>query len=561
MRFKKYPESYNPIVEYWEQIVNGLVVSDKIRRTYSKIINDLTHPDEFFYSARRANHVLEFAENFCHHSKGKAGGQLVELELWEKAMLATIFGFVDNSGLRKYQRAVLIIGKKNGKSLLASIVGLYLLVADGEAGAEVYAVATKKDQSKIIWSESKRMVNKSPFLKKKIKTLVSELSTEFNDGTFKPLSSDSDTLDGLNIHGGLMDEFHQWKNGRPLYDIIADGITAREQPLIFMTSTAGVIREDIYDDIYDEAKRTINGYGDENGYRDERSIFFVYELDNRKEWTDPDCWEKANPGLGTIKNKKILEEKVEKAKMNPKQVKNLVCKEFNIPETNSEAWLTFEQLNNTETFDIDELKPRYFIGGADLSSTTDLTAAKAIFKVRNDERLYVISMYWIAEDLVEKKVKEDRIPYDLWIEQGFVRTCSGNKVHAKYVTKWFEEIKEKYDIYPLYIGYDAWSANYWVEEMQNIFGESVMIPVRQGKKTLSAPMKSLGADLSAHKVVYNNNPVDKWCLANTAYDEDRNGNIQPTKTSKSTRRIDGTAALLDAYVVLSDKSEEYESLL
>ena len=561
MRFKKYPESYNPIVEYWEQIVNGLVVSDKIRRTYSKIINDLTHPDEFFYSARRANHVLEFAENFCHHSKGKAGGQLVELELWEKAMLATIFGFVDNSGLRKYQRAVLIIGKKNGKSLLASIVGLYLLVADGEAGAEVYAVATKKDQSKIIWSESKRMVNKSPFLKKKIKTLVSELSTEFNDGTFKPLSSDSDTLDGLNIHGGLMDEFHQWKNGRPLYDIIADGITAREQPLIFMTSTAGVIREDIYDDIYDEAKRTINGYGDENGYRDERSIFFVYELDNRKEWTDPDCWEKANPGLGTIKNKKILEEKVEKAKMNPKQVKNLVCKEFNIPETNSEAWLTFEQLNNTETFDIDELKPRYFIGGADLSSTTDLTAAKAIFKVRNDERLYVISMYWIAEDLVEKKVKEDRIPYDLWIEQGFVRTCSGNKVHAKYVTKWFEEIKEKYDIYPLYIGYDAWSANYWVEEMQNIFGESVMIPVRQGKKTLSAPMKSLGADLSAHKVVYNNSPVDKWCLANTAYDEDRNGNIQPTKTSKSTRRIDGTAALLDAYVVLSDKSEEYESLL
>lgn len=541
--------------------MNGLVVSDKIRRTYSKIINDLTHPDEFFYSARRANHVLEFAENFCHHSKGKAGGQLVELELWEKAMLATIFGFVDNSGLRKYQRAVLIIGKKNGKSLLASIVGLYLLVADSEAGAEVYAVATKKDQSKIIWSESKRMVNKSPFLKKKIKTLVSELSTEFNDGTFKPLSSDSDTLDGLNIHGGLMDEFHQWKNGRPLYDIIADGITAREQPLIFMTSTAGVIREDIYDDIYDEAKRTINGYGDENGYRDERSIFFVYELDNRKEWTDPDCWEKANPGLGTIKNKKILEEKVEKAKMNPKQVKNLVCKEFNIPETTSEAWLTFEQLNNTETFDIDELKPRYFIGGADLSSTTDLTAAKAIFKVRNDERLYVISMYWIAEDLVEKKVKEDRIPYDLWIEQGFVRTCSGNKVHAKYVTKWFEEIKEKYDIYPLYIGYDAWSANYWVEEMQNIFGESVMIPVRQGKKTLSAPMKSLGADLSAHKVVYNNNPVDKWCLANTAYDEDRNGNIQPTKTSKSTRRIDGTAALLDAYVVLSDKSEEYESLL
>ena len=201
------------------------------------------------------------------------------------------------------------------------------------------------------------MVRKSPALLKRIKTLVAELSSElYNDGVFKPLASDSDTLDGLNIHGALMDEFHQWKNGRPLYNIIADGTSAREQPLNFMTSTAGTIREDIYDEVYDETTMIINGYFDENGYKDERKIAFIYELDSRKEWTDPKMWRKANPGLGTIKNERTLAEKVERAKKNPALVKNLVCKEFNIRETSTEAWLNFDQLNNTATFDIAKLK-------------------------------------------------------------------------------------------------------------------------------------------------------------------------------------------------------------
>lgn len=305
----RYPEDYNPIAEYWGKIQDGKVtVSKKIYKTYKKLAYDLENPGEFFYSPKRANHIIEFAENFCRHSKGKFGGTPVILELWEKAMLAAIFGFVDINGCRKYQRAVLIIGKKNGKSLLASVVGLYLLIADGEAGPEVYAVATKKDQAKIIWTEAKRMVKKSASLNRRIKALTHELSSEdYNAGIFKPLASDSDTLDGLNIHGALMDEFHQWKNGRPLYDIMADGITAREQPLIFMTSTAGTIREDIYDFIYDEAERTVNGYFDPDGYKDERSIYFVYELDERKEWVDEKAWYKANPGLGTIKNlRKIM---------------------------------------------------------------------------------------------------------------------------------------------------------------------------------------------------------------------------------------------------------------
>lgn len=558
----KYSDTYNPILEYWEKIKNKeVIVCDKLYRTYKKVVNDLNDPGEFFYSNKRGNHIIEFIENFCRHSKGKMGGKPVILELWEKAMLATIFGFINIDGVRKYQFAELIIAKKNGKSLLSSCVGLYLQVADGEAGPEIYSVATKKDQAKIIWQESKRMVKKSPTLRKRIRTLVAEMDSDFNDGIFKPLASDSDSLDGLNVHGALMDEIHQWKNGKALYDIIADGVTAREQPLIFVTTTAGTIREDIYDMKYDEAEMLINGYEDDNGYKDERSIFFIYELDKREEWTDEKSWIKANPGLGTIKNARTLKEKVEKAKKNPLLVKNLLCKEFNIRETSSEAWLTFEEINNTATFDIRELKPRYGIGGADLSSTTDLTCATILFKVPDDEHIYVIQMYFLPEDLLEKRVKEDKIPYDIWAEQGLLRTTPGNRVDYRHVTEWFLEMQNEYDIYIYSGGYDGWSATYWVEEMKDTFGKETWEAVIQGKKTLSGPMKSLGADLDKKIINYNNNPILKWCLTNTAVDVDKNDNIQPIKTSNQRRRIDGLASLLDAYVQYERIKENYESVI
>ena len=581
-KLKRYAPDYNPIREYWQAIQDGReVVSKKIYKTYKHLIHKLDHPGEYFYSPARANHVIEFFENYLRHSKGKLGGRLIVLELWQKAILATIFGFVDIEGNRQYRKALLIVGKKNGKSTLASGIGLYMQLADGELGPEVYSAATKKDQAKIIWQEAKRMVRKSPSLLKRVRALVAELVSDFNDGIFKPLASDSDTLDGLNVHCALLDEIHQWKNGRALYDIIADGVTAREQPLVFACSTAGVIREDIYDDEYDDADRLIAGYDDPEGYHDEHTIAFIYELDARSEWTDPKCWRKANPGLGTIKNLKALADKVQKAKQNPALVKNLVCKEFNIRETSSEAWLSFEELVNKDTFQLlpKEKKfiwhhwegeeeqtielpyPKYGIGGADLSSTTDLTAAKVLFMVPGCPKVFALSMYWLAQDLLERRVHEDRIPYDRWHERELVRLCPGNKVHHKYVTEWFIEVQNELDIYIPYVGYDSWSAVYWVGDMEATFGKSAMIPVHQGKKTLSDPMKRLHNDLDSKLIVYNNNPVDRWCLANTAYEEDKNGNIQPHKTSKPTRRIDGTAALLDAFTILQDKQDEYESLI
>ena len=561
VRRKEELEEKNKIRQGLE--VNGAVNSSwKVYRMYREIIRFLDDPQsEWEYYPARANHAIEFVENYCKHSKGKLGGKPFILELWQKALVAATFGIIHKiSRLRKYREVMLMVARKNGKSTLSAAIGLYMQLADEEPGAEVYAVATKKDQAKIIWLEAKRMIKKSPVLLRRTKPLVAEINAEFNDSFFKPLGRDSDSLDGLNVHCATMDEIHAWTDDN-LYDVVVDGTTAREEPLIFITTTAGTVREHVFDRKYDEAQNLINGFDDPEGYKDEHFLPVIYELDSRKEWTKEETWVKANPGLGTIKRIDQLRAKVQKAILNSSLVKNLLCKDFNIPETTSEAWLTFEEANNPNVFDILALKPRYGIGGTDLSSTTDLTAAKVIFQVPDDPNIYVLSMYWIPEELVEKRITEDKIPYDIWIEKGYVRTCPGNSNHPKYVTEWFREVQEKYDICISWVGYDAWSAKYWVEEMKMEFGEMSMISVIQGKKTLSSPMKNMKAKLQSNLINYNNNPVDRWCLCNTAVDVDKNDNIQPIKTSNQRRRIDGTAALLDAYVVYEEKMNDYLSLI
>jgi phage terminase large subunit-like protein len=553
----------NPILEYWQAIESGdVIVSNKVKRVYKKLVDDMNNEESVYeYSQERADHAIQFVEKFCKHSKGKQGGKAFKLELWQKAMTAALFGFIHKiDGIRKYREFILIVARKNGKSAWGSAIALYMLMADGEPGPEIVSAATKKDQSKIIWLESKRMVKKSPILNKRVRSLVAELLTDFNDGSFRPLSSDSNTLDGLNLHCSLIDELHAIED-KNLYDVIVDGMSAREQPISIITTTAGTVREGIFDLKYDEAERIINGYDDPKGYKDEHVLPIIYELDKRAEWTDPDMWEKANPGLGTIKSRDELKRKVNKAKANPLLVKNLLTKDFNIRETSTEAWLTFEQLDNPATFSIEKLKPNYGIGGCDLSSTTDLTSACALFQLPGEEKLYFKHMYWLPEDLLDTRVHADGVPYDVWKEMDLLRTTPGNKVHYKFVVDWFLELRDEYGLYLPWIGYDSWSAQYFVEEMQTNFGKDAMIPVIQGKKTLSGPMKSMGADLESNKINYNNNQITKWCLSNTSIDVDKNDNIQPSKGKQQKKRIDGTAAMLNAYVIYQDKHQDYMNML
>lgn len=568
----------NYIKQYYEKIQTGEIkTSRKVKIVYEKLVKDIDNPKivkvyneyseeveehKYIYSEERALDAIEFIEKFCKHSKGKKfAGKPFILELWQKAFVSAIFGFIDEeTGFRKYRKVILFVARKNGKSTLAAAIGLYMLLMDGEPGAECYSIATKKDQAKILWLEAKRMIKKNPILLKRVKPLIAELYYEEEEAVFKPLANDSDTLDGLNASFVAADEVHAMKD-KNLIDVTYDSMDSRDQPLFLETSTMGTVRENVFDSEYEYATNVINGYVDPSSdFVDETLLAIIYELDSKDEWTDESCWIKANPGLGTIKKLKGLKDKVARAKIKPDELKNLLCKDFNIRETSTATWLTFEELNNEATFNLAKMKVKYGIGGTDLSKTTDLTAAKVIFMLPNDPKLYVLQMYWLPEDLLEQRVKEDKIPYDKWKDKGFLRTCPGNKVHPKYVTQWFVEIRDEYGIYIPWIGYDAWSAEYWVEEMKGYFGEEAMIKVYQGKKTLSSPMQNLGADLKSKLVNYNNNPIDKWCLSNTSTDIDRNGNIQPDK-SKKRLRIDGTAALLNAYVILELKKNDYVNMI
>ena len=546
----------NYIRLYWERIQAGEIVACKrLKQQYAKLIDELDHPrDPWVFDIERANRPIEFIETFCRHSKGKWLGQPVRLELFQKAMLQAIYGFVDKeNGLRRYREVFVLVGRKNGKSTLMSALGLYMMVGDGEGGAEVQCVATKRDQARIVFTEAVNMVSQSPALSKYIRKRKTDLYFPVTFSKFEPLASESHSLDGLNSHHVIMDELHAIKD-RNLYDVMNQSMSAREQPILSMITTAGFVRECIYDDIYDYACKVLDGI-----IEDDRFLAFIYELDDRSEWTDFRMWEKANPGLGTIKNYDDLAANVERAKNDPNFLPTVLTKDFNVRDTVAGTWLTFDQINNEETFDIEELRDCYAVGGVDLSSTTDLSCATLLIMKPGSDMKYCIQQYFLPAELLEQRVKEDKIPYDRWAERGLLTLCEGNKVNYSDVTAWFKKMYEKYGIIPLWIGYDPWNSQYWVQEMKDL--NLNMIEVRQGYKTLSQPMKELGADLCAKKINYGNNPVLKWNLTNVSIKVDENGNIRPIKGVSSRARIDGAVSLLIAYTVLFNNLQDYLNII
>ena len=542
----------NYIEQYYTEMQQGKrIVSQRIMRQYAKLVDDIKNPKNgYVFDEKRAERPIRFIEKFCRNSRGEWAGKTIELELFQKAFISALFGFVHkDTGLRKYRETLFYVARKNGKSTLLSGIALYMLIADNEPGAEVYSVATKKDQAKIIYEETCNMVKQSAELIQSVKKRKNDLYFAMTFSKFQPLGKNSDTLDGLNSHLVIIDELHGIKD-RNLYEVMKQSQSARRQPLMIMITTAGTIRECIFDDLYKYACGVCDGT-----IVDETFLPIIYELDKKEEWSNFRAWEKANPGLNTIKKADDLFHKVERAKNSPRDLNGILVKDFNVIQSVNSSWLTFEDVNNEERFDIADFKGQYAIGGADLSITTDLTCA-TILMMDKEEKRYVKQMYWLPKDNFEKRVHEEKIPYDKWLEQGLLRLCEGNSINYSDVTAWFLEVVQEYEITPAWIYYDSYSAKYWVQEMEgNGFN---MVRCIQGAKTLSLPMQMLGADLQAKKINYDNNSLLKWCMTNTGVQEDRNGNIVPIKAQNPKYRIDGLASLLDAYVGLYEHFNEYK---
>lgn len=549
----------NYLKEYGEAVLSGEIVAcEKIKRQYEKLLHDMEIPKQWHFDVKAGSKPIEFIESFCKQSQGKIGSKM-ELQLFQKAMLQAAFGFLDDNDLRRYQEMFDLMGRKNGKTTLLAALELYMLMADGEGAPECYIIATARDQANKGYTEAVNMYRHSPEISALLKKRQSDLYFKYNMGFLKALASNVNSLDGLNSHFVTIDELAAIKN-RDIYDLMKQSMAARKQPLLCCITTSGFIRNSIYDSQYEYAARVIDGK-----IENERFLPLMYELDSYDEWTNPKMWVKANPGLGTIKKTEFLADSVAKAKDDDTFLTTVLTKDFNIIANATTAWLPYDVLNNDELIP-GSLKFRYGIGGFDAADSVDLNAAKMICKRRDSSKIYVKQMYWMPQskldDMGTQGASRDRAPYDVWRARGLLRVEEGNRVNKRVILDWFIEMRDKYDIYPLYIGFDPWHIDdSLLAAFEQEFGKTVMIPVRQGVATLSQPMKELKAEFAAHNIVYNNNPIDKYCLANTYTKTDINGNIQPDKGSSETLRIDGTAALLDAYVIYINKADEYESLL
>lgn len=541
-------------LSYLDEINSGRIIAgQELKSVLNGLKADLDNP-RYFYDERPGQLRIEFIEKFCKHTKSPFNGQPFLLELWEKAFLEVAYGFkMSETGLRRFNEALLLIARKNGKTtFIAGIDLAEFFLSSG--GTDIVCASNTNDQASILFEEINNMREQSKALsnEKRSKKNIFYIYSPKNKNKIKKLSAQSRNKDGYNIEVGCIDEVHEMTDSK-VYDAIKQSQSTKKEPLIFIITTEGTTVDGFLDNKLAYVRKMIKGE-----IQDERILPWLYTQDNIDEiFTDPSSWQKSNPSLGTIKMKSYFDDIMNKARNDMATKVTMLCKDFNIKQIDSGSWLTFNELNNTETYDISFLEGNYAIGGVDLSSTTDLTAA--VLLVIKDGKNYVIPHFFMPADLVQKRVEEDKIPYDIWVKRGLITLTQGNQNDFSKVTEWFIKMVRVHNIRPLWVGYDPWNSQYWVKEMEEAGFN--MEKIRQGIYTLSEPMKQLEGDLKNKKVIYNNNPILKWCFANTQAKVDLNGNIQPSKLNSKLKRIDGCVALIIAYAVLNRYKTDYENMI
>ena len=523
------------------------------------------------FDYEKAMKPVRFIEEFCVLPES---GEPMKLEPYELVVIELAFGFVDDDGNRQFHEVLVMWARKQGKSSLGAAIELYMLVGDGEGAPQIYNVATSKAQASLAYGIVVKMMKHSKVLSRALrKGTVTDrdqdgIIFDRNDGYITVLTNQTRHLDGLNTHFCLFDEMHANTN-RDQYDLIKQSMSTRRQPMLLAITTNGFERENLFDDQYDYACGILDGKID-----DDRMLPFLYELDDRSEWLDEDCWIKANPGIGKVKSFEYLKDAVNKGMQDPSFLPTVMTKDFNMPESRASAWLTFEEAVNEAPMPFLIAKNpdmprgegfRYGIAGFDASDTTDLSAAKMLLMRPDDQHIYELSMYWLPEDALSYgdgyRRERDDVPYRQWVERGLMRVVPGNTVPKRVFIDWLEEIKQNYDIYTFAIGYDPWHIIGTDEEqLVQYVGKDRCIAVRQGPKTLSQPMKQFRAQLASNIIVSGHNPIDEWCRMNVAVKSDANANIQPVKMQgKAVHRIDGFMAEICAYIALLMHEDEYKA--
>lgn len=542
----------NYIYEYFQSIKDGSVIAGRwIILLYEYIVKGLENKS-FYFAPKKANRAIKYIENYCHHSKGRS--DLLKLELWQKALVSVIFGVVDENNYRQFREIVLIVARKNGKSLFAAAIMDYVAFLDGEYGAEIYCLAPKLEQAEIVYSCFWQMCFAEEETRTKIQKRgrLNDYYIPDSNTVIKKVAFNAKKSDGFNPHLVICDEVASWVGdaGKKQYEVMKSALGSRKQPMMLTCTTSGYVNEGIYDELFKRGTRFLLGDS-----KEQRLLPVFYTIDDEEKWNDINELAKSNPNLGVSVSVDYMLEEIAIAEGSLSKKAEFLTKYCCVKQSSEQAWLSTKIIDAAVCNPIlpEDFQNCYAVGGLDLSMTTDLTSACVV--IEKNETEYVISHFWLPAEKLDDATARDDIPYREMIENGVLSLSGEGFVDYNDVFLWFVHLVQEYRIMPLVVGYDRYSSQYLVKQMQND-GGFLMDDVYQGWNMTPA-INKLEGELKEHKIKIGDNALLRVHLLDTALQRDRMSKRVKIVKLNDNSHIDGTAALLDALIVKDKWAGEY----
>lgn len=532
----------NYILEYYQSIKDGSVVVGKwIRLWYEYVVKGLKNKS-FYFNQKKANKCIKFVENFCHHHEGELAPNLIKLELWQKAFLSVVFGIVDKNDNRQFREVILVVGRKNGKSLFASAIAEYMSFLDGEYGARIYFVAPKLDQARICYDALFQMIKQEDELSERAKKRRTDIYIESSNTTIQPLAFNAKKSDGLNPHLVVCDEFAAWQGDQGLkqYEVLKSALGARKQPLILSISTANYV-EGVYDELTKRGTSVLLGTSNE-----QRLAPFLYQIDDLTKWNDINELQKSMPNLNVSVSVDYMLEEIAIAESSLSKKAEFLTKYCNIKQNSSIAWLSAEVIEKCvgKSLKIEDFKGCYGVLGIDLSRSTDLTAC--VLLIEKEGKINTFARFYLPANKIEEATARDGIPYQIYIQKGWLYPSGENFIDYQDVFNWCRELIEKNKIYVLQVGYDRYSSQYLINDMKQ-YGFHCD-DVYQGEN-LTPVIRETEGLIKDGKINIGDNDLLKIHFYNSALKINAETERQKLIKVEQRSHIDGMAAFLDAMCV------------
>ena len=540
----------NYILAYYQAIHDGSVtVGAWVRKLYERVLSDL-ESGAYRFDQRKANRAVDFIERFMHHNKGRLAPGRLQLQLWQKAALSCIFGLVDETGVRHFRECFMVVGRKCGKSLLAAAIMEYMIYGDQEFGSEVYCVAPKLDQSDLVFSAFRFAVEQEPALDRRTRPRKNDLFVKESNTTIKKIAFNEKKADGYNPQLTVCDEGSSWPGDRGLkqYEVMVSGTGAREQPLTLMITSSGYEDEGIYDELMKRGTAFLNGDS-----RETRFLPFLYMIDDLTRWDDINELRKSLPGLGVSVSVQFMLDQINTAYESLSKKVEFITKYCCVKQSSSQAWLPSEVVTAAcgEPLTLDMFRGCYCVGGIDLSRSIDLTSCCIV--VEKEGRLYVVSHFFLPAGVIRDATVRDGLPYRIYEERGLLTLCEGSHVDYHDCYRWFTDLIEKYEIYPLAVGYDPYGASYLVQDL-SAYGFK-MSDVRQGENLTGVINETEGLFRDGMIKIGDNDLLKVHCIDSALKINAENNRRRLVKLNRMSH-IDGMAALLDAMCMRACFHEE-----